>query len=226
MSRIFLKDLESLPSFRDDKESQADISWRGNGLGNLFPVFFPFFMRLSRNSKGVLDHDNENGKANGDVAKLCRHHWLATENYVLESEHLFLRVDRSIHSQPMSLFYFRCPDWGKNHGEQKSRPYLFITEWKPGAPLHFSRLYFFQIAIKNGMIQNWGLVEFQSSEDAETTLERLDGHDLGGHRIRVQYCVPGVHAINIYMSFINNPLDAMGERKALMEEAPSTKVRA
>lgn len=79
--------------------------------------------------------------------------------------------------------------------------------------------------MKNGVIQSWGLVEFKSSEEAETTLERLDGHEiLPGERIRVQFCVPGVHAINIYMSFVNNPMDVMAERKALMEDSPSVKV--
>ena len=80
--------------------------------------------------------------------------------------------------------------------------------------------------MKNGVLMNWGLVEFKSSEEAETTLERLNGHEIvPGHSIRVQYCVPGAHAINIYMAFVNNPMDVMGERKALMEDSPSVKVR-
>ena len=94
-----------------------------------------------------------------------------------------------------------------------------------------------QIAMKNGVIQPWGLVEFKTAEEAEETRERLDGAIIGGsdqpeadgekakqHRIRVQFCVPGMHAINIYMGFVNDPLDAMSGRKALLEEAPSTKV--
>ncbi|TRY75631.1 hypothetical protein TCAL_09736 [Tigriopus californicus] len=81
-----------------------------------------------------------------------------------------------------------------------------------------------QIAIKNGVIQKWGLVEFTSCEEAETTLEKMNGHILHGHKIRVQYCIPGVHAINIYMNFINNPLDSAGDRKALLDETPSNKV--
>ena len=83
----------------------------------------------------------------------------------------------------------------------------------------------FQIAMKNGVIQKWGLVEFKSSSEAEETLSQLNGHDLHGHKVRIQYAIPGVHAITIYMRFVNNPLDAQGERKALMEETPSTKVR-
>ena len=79
--------------------------------------------------------------------------------------------------------------------------------------------------MKNGVIQSWGLVEYQSSEDAEKTLELLNGHELrDGHKIRVQYCVPGTHAINIYMDFIHNPMDAIKEKKALLDETPSTKV--
>ena len=84
-----------------------------------------------------------------------------------------------------------------------------------------------QIAMKNGVIQQWGLVEFKTSEEAETTRERIDGHEIAaGHRLRVQFCIPGVHAINIYMSFVNNPMDTMAERKALMEDSPSVKVSA
>ena len=84
-----------------------------------------------------------------------------------------------------------------------------------------------QIAMKNGVIQQWGLVEFKTSEEAETTRERIDGHEIAaGHRLRVQFCIPGVHAINIYMSFVNNPMDTMAERKALMEDSPSVKVGA
>lgn len=81
-----------------------------------------------------------------------------------------------------------------------------------------------QIAIKNGVIQKWGLVEFQSSQEAEQTLESLLGRTLQGKPFRVQYCIPGVHAINIYMNFVNNPMDAVNERKALLEETPSSKV--
>ena len=81
--------------------------------------------------------------------------------------------------------------------------------------------------MKNGVIQKWGLVEFNTSEEAETTLEKINGHEIiAGNNIRVQFCIPGVHAINIYMSFVNNPMDTMAERKALMEDSPSVKVGA
>ncbi len=84
-----------------------------------------------------------------------------------------------------------------------------------------------QIAMKNGVIQSWGLVEFTSAEDTEATLDRADGTELlPGQPIRVQFCTPGVRAISIYMDFVNNPMDAVAsrERKALLEEAPSTRV--
>ncbi len=78
--------------------------------------------------------------------------------------------------------------------------------------------------MKNGVLQNWGLVEFDSSEEAELTLDRLNGSLLFGQPIRVQYCTPGVRAINIYMNFVNNPMDTFAEKRALLEEAPSAKV--
>ena len=56
-------------------------------------------------------------------------------------------------------------------------------------------------------------------------MQALEGETIDGHHpIRVQYCIPGVHAINIYMAFVNNPMDAISEKKALLEEAPSSKV--
>ena len=64
-----------------------------------------------------------------------------------------------------------------------------------------------QIAQKHGVLQNWGLVEFDTAEQAEATMEAVKGATLDEVPVRVQYCVPNVHAINIYMSFVNNPLD-------------------
>lgn len=78
--------------------------------------------------------------------------------------------------------------------------------------------------MKNGVIHNWGLVEYQTSQDAEATMQALSGATIEGHPFRVQFCIPGVHAINIYMAFVNNPMDAVQEKKALLEEAPSSKV--
>eukprot|EP00090_Calanus_glacialis_P028706 TRINITY_DN46070_c0_g1_i1.p1 TRINITY_DN46070_c0_g1~~TRINITY_DN46070_c0_g1_i1.p1 ORF type:complete len:666 (-),score=138.11 TRINITY_DN46070_c0_g1_i1:710-2707(-) len=81
-----------------------------------------------------------------------------------------------------------------------------------------------QIAQKNGVIQEWGLVEYNSAEEAETTMDALHDATLDDTKIRVQYCIPNIHAINIYMSFVNNPLDNRVEKKALMDDCPSKDV--
>ncbi len=86
--------------------------------------------------------------------------------------------------------------------------------------------------MKNGVLQNWGLVEYKTAEDAERTLERLNGRCIDDNDtekgIRVQFCVPGAHAINIYMNFVNNPMADSETRKRkrtpLMQDSPSDKV--
>ncbi len=40
--------------------------------------------------------------------------------------------------------------------------------------------------MKNGVIQRWGLVEFQTSSEAETTLNQINGQLVNGQPIRVQ----------------------------------------
>ena len=42
----------------------------------------------------------------------------------------------------------------------------------------------FQIAMRNGVIQDWGLVEFFDAQEAEQTQERMNGYNLGGRNIR------------------------------------------
>merc|ERR1719483_299166 len=79
-----------------------------------------------------------------------------------------------------------------------------------------------QIAMRNGVIQDWGLVEFFDSEEAEKTQEELNGYNLKGHNIRVHYCIPGVNVINIYMKVVNTPTDT--KKKALLDDAPSSSV--
>ena len=59
--------------------------------------------------------------------------------------------------------------------------------------------------MRNGVIQDWGLVEFFDSEEAEKTQEELNGYNLKGHNIRVHYCIPGVNAINIHIKVVNVP---------------------
>lgn len=60
--------------------------------------------------------------------------------------------------------------------------------------------------MKNGALQDWGLVEFLEAEDAEETVACLNNFKIRGHSIRLQYCVPGVRAINIYMKILNDPV--------------------
>lgn len=64
-----------------------------------------------------------------------------------------------------------------------------------------------QIAQKHGVLQSWGLVEYNTPAEAEATVEAIVDATFEGQEVRVQYCVPNIHAINIYMSFVNNPLD-------------------
>ena len=54
-------------------------------------------------------------------------------------------------------------------------------------------------------------------------METLKNAQLDNQPIRVQYCIPNNHAINIYMSFVNNPAERT-EKKALMDETPSKDV--
>ncbi|QQP39030.1 Uncharacterized protein FKW44_019784, partial [Caligus rogercresseyi] len=77
-----------------------------------------------------------------------------------------------------------------------------------------------QIAMKNGVIQNWGLVEFFDHEEAEETRDRMNGVRIHNTPIRVHYCIPGVNAINIYMQVVNAP----EKKKALLHDAPSANV--
>ena len=80
-----------------------------------------------------------------------------------------------------------------------------------------------QIAMKNGVIQDWGLVEFFESQSAEITQQKLNGHSLRGHKIRVHFCIPGVNAINIYMAVVNSKEETK-KKAPLMEDAPSSSV--
>lgn len=79
-----------------------------------------------------------------------------------------------------------------------------------------------QIAMRNGALQDWGLVEYTSGEDAEETQNTLNNYQLRGHNLRVQYCIPGVRAINIYMKILNDP--GLKKKSALLPEPPANKV--
>ena len=78
--------------------------------------------------------------------------------------------------------------------------------------------------MKNGVLQNWGLVEFFDHNDAERTQQEIDGYNLKGSNIRVLYCIPGVNAINIYMSLVTSA-DTVS-KKGLVDEVPSSTVYA
>ena len=58
--------------------------------------------------------------------------------------------------------------------------------------------------MKNGALQDWGLVEYLNAEDAEETVSRVDSYMIQGQPLRIQYCIPGVRAINIYMKILND----------------------
>ena len=51
-----------------------------------------------------------------------------------------------------------------------------------------STFFKFQIAMKSGVIQRLGLVEFSTSSEAEMTQQLLNGHLINGKPIRVQVC--------------------------------------
>jgi RNA recognition motif-containing protein len=65
-------------------------------------------------------------------------------------------------------------------------------------------VWFEQIALKNGCPQDWGLVEYSTSEDAETAQTTLNGFSLHGQNIRICYYIPGVRAINLYLKLLND----------------------
>ena len=54
-----------------------------------------------------------------------------------------------------------------------------------------------------GVVQDWGLVEFFESEDTEATQMKLNGRCIRGQPIRIQYCVPGVRAMQLHVEVIN-----------------------
>ena len=59
----------------------------------------------------------------------------------------------------------------------------FVTH-HPHPHCHHLRAWWSQIAMRNGIIQDWGLVEFFDAQEAEQTQERMNGYNLGGRNIR------------------------------------------
>ncbi|XP_068082305.1 ribonucleoprotein PTB-binding 1 [Anabrus simplex] len=80
-----------------------------------------------------------------------------------------------------------------------------------------------QIALKNGCPQDWGLVEFNSSEDAEITQVNLNGYSLHGQNIRISYYIPGVRAINLYLKLLNDSGNK-GKAVGLLPDPPAPAV--
>lgn len=70
-----------------------------------------------------------------------------------------------------------------------------------------SRLW--QVALKNGWPQDWGLVECSNYKDAETKQTTLNGYNLHGHNINISYYIPGVRAINLYLKLLTEPVSHM-----------------
>lgn len=66
-----------------------------------------------------------------------------------------------------------------------------------------------QVALRNGCPQDWGLVEFNSADDAEQTMLTADKVQLKGHNIRVSYYIPGVRAINLYLKLLNENVSSI-----------------
>ncbi|KAK6634493.1 hypothetical protein RUM43_011894 [Polyplax serrata] len=77
-----------------------------------------------------------------------------------------------------------------------------------------------QIALKNGCPQNWGLVEFNTGEDAETTLTQLNGCELKDKKLRISYYIPGVRAINLYLKLLNETDNNRGKGNGLLPTPP------
>lgn len=66
-----------------------------------------------------------------------------------------------------------------------------------------------QVALKNGWPQDWGLVECSNYKDAETKQTTLNGYNLHGHNINISYYIPGVRAINLYLKLLTEPVSHM-----------------
>ncbi|XP_071448312.1 ribonucleoprotein PTB-binding 1-like [Hetaerina americana] len=79
-----------------------------------------------------------------------------------------------------------------------------------------------QIALKNGCPQDWGLVEFNSADDAENTQVALANFKLKGHPLRISYYIPGVRALNLYLTLLNESDNK--EKSALLPDPPGPAV--
>lgn len=77
--------------------------------------------------------------------------------------------------------------------------------------------------MKNGCPLNWGLVEYSTAEDAELSFNKLNGMTLRDKKIRVDYYIPGVRAIHLYMKLVNEsnpPSSSSSTGNGLLPDPP------
>jgi RNA recognition motif-containing protein len=63
-----------------------------------------------------------------------------------------------------------------------------------------------QIALKHGSPQDFGLVEYEKSDQAEKTVDMRQGFVFHGKKLTISYCIPGQRAINIYLKILQDPV--------------------
>jgi len=74
--------------------------------------------------------------------------------------------------------------------------------------------------MRNGCPLSWGLVEYKDPCEAESTFDALKDLEIQGEKVRVEYYIPGVRAINLYLNLLN--LDAGGNQKNGLLPLPQT----
>uniref|UniRef100_T1INE5 RRM domain-containing protein n=1 Tax=Strigamia maritima TaxID=126957 RepID=T1INE5_STRMM len=62
-----------------------------------------------------------------------------------------------------------------------------------------------QVVLKNSCPTGIGLVEFDCAEFAEETQSRLNGFSLEKRKMRVSFCMPGIHAMTICNKLVDDP---------------------
>ena len=55
-----------------------------------------------------------------------------------------------------------------------------------------------QLGMQNGKALGFGIIEYATSDQAETAQIAVNGHTLQSTEIRVTFCIPGERAIDIY----------------------------
>ncbi|CAG0919568.1 unnamed protein product [Notodromas monacha] len=80
-----------------------------------------------------------------------------------------------------------------------------------------------QIALKQGSPQDYGLVEFETAEQAEITAELRHGAPFRNSKLSISYFIPGQRAINIYMKILHDH-GAIRANAALLPDPTATSV--